>query len=376
MGVPQAATQVPLIDLSVGSEAVRDEVLSTMSELLQSGAFTNGPAVAEFERQFADYCETMHCIGLASGLDALRLALQALEIGAGDEVIVPAMTFVATWEAVTQVAATPVAVDISRLDYCLDFEAASAAISPRTRAVVAVHLYGQMADPHGLVSLAERAGVDVVEDACQAHGARRRGRVAGSVGRAGAFSFYPTKNLGAMGDAGALVTEDGELAARMRALREHGQPTKHEHRWVGWTSRLDTVQAAVLSAKLPHLDGWNEQRRAAAAWYEGSLAGVGDLVLPQDVSEGGHVWHVYVVQTADPTGLARHLRERGVATGRHYPVAPHLTEAYSSLGHRSGTFPVAESLASRGLSLPLFPGISEQQLDAVVSGVRSWFGRG
>ena len=376
MGSPEVVTRVPLVDLSPSSGAIRDQVLSSVSDILESGAFTNGPAVAEFERAFAGYCDTTHCVGVANGLDALRLALQALEVGPGDEVLVPAMTFIATWEAVSQVGAIPVPVDVSPFDYCLDVEAASAAVSSRTRAVLPVHLYGQMADPDALVSLGERDGVDVVEDACQAHGARRRGRVAGSVGRAGAFSFYPTKNLGAMGDGGALVTSDDDLAERVRALREHGQRAKHEHRWVGWTSRLDTIQAAVVAAKLPYLDALNEQRRAAASWYSEALAEVGDLVLPAVVEEGGHVWHVYVLQTDDPTGLGCHLRECGVDTGRHYPNPPHLTEAYAALGHLAGAFPVAEGLARRGISIPLFPGISERQLDAVVSSVVGWFARG
>jgi dTDP-4-amino-4,6-dideoxygalactose transaminase len=376
MAAPPVSARVPLVDLTSSSEVVRERVLTDVAATLESGAFTNGPAVAEFEDAFAEFCGVGHCVGVASGLDALRLALQALGVGPGDGVLVPAMTFVATWEAVSQVGATPVPVDVSSSDYCLDLDAVPAAISPRTRVVLPVHLYGQMADPQALLALGGRSGLDVLEDACQAHGASRGGRSAGSVGRAGAFSFYPTKNLGAVGDGGALVTSDAELAATVRALREHGQASKNEHRWIGWTSRLDTIQAAVLSAKLPYLRGWNEERRVAAGRYAEALTGVGDLVLPPDASEGGHAWHVYVVQTTDPVGLANHLRERGVDTGRHYPTPPHLTEAYQSLGYGPGDSPVAEGLACRGISLPLFPGIGEEQIAAVVSGVRGWFERG
>jgi dTDP-4-amino-4,6-dideoxygalactose transaminase len=375
MAPTKLADRVPFVDVASSLDPVREQALADIESVIDSGTFVNGPAVADFEDSFAEYCGAKHCVGLASGLDAVRLALQALEVGPGDEVIVPAMTFVATWEAVSQVGARPVPVDISPIDYGLDVAAAPEAASPRTRAIIPVYLYGLMMEPAPLLALAASTDAVIVEDACQAHGARRDGRMAGSIGRAGAFSFYPTKNLGAMGDAGALVTSDEELAARARALREHGQSAKYSHRWVGWTSRLDTIQAVALRRKLPLLDRWNEERRAAAAAYSEALAGVGDLVLPPGDGPA-HVWHVYVVQTADPAGLAAHLREHGVDTGRHYPEPPHLSEAYADLGYGPGSFPVAEQLARSCLSLPLFPGLSEAQLDAVVAAVRSWFARG
>jgi dTDP-4-amino-4,6-dideoxygalactose transaminase len=236
-----------------------------------------------------------------------------------------------------------------------------------------VHLYGQMADMRALRALAAQRRLTVLEDACQAHGAERQGLRAGSAGEVAAFSFYPGKNLGAAGDAGALVSNDGETAARVRALREHGQTAKYVHALEGWTARLDTIQALVLSHKLPLLDGWNEQRRAAAAFYEDGLDGVGDLRLPPVASGSDPVWHLYVVRTADPTALAIFLRERGIGTGRHYPDPVHLTEAYAHLGYRRGDFPVAEALSRECLSLPIFPGIDEAQLAAVVDGVRSYF---
>ena len=365
-------TAVPFLDLAPMHEPLKGAVLEEIGELFDSGAFTNGPAVARFEDAFAAYCGVEHCVGVASGLDALRLGLLALGLEPGDEVIVPATTFVATLEAVTQAGGIPVLADVSDTDYCLDSTAASAAAGARTRVLMPVHLYGQMADMRALGAVAERRRLTVLEDACQAHGAERDGLRAGSAGEAAAFSFYPGKNLGAAGDAGGFVSNDGDAASRVRALREHGQTAKYVHALEGWTARLDTIQALVLSHKLPLLDGWNEQRRAAAAVYADGLDGVGDLRLPP-LSAGSPVWHLYVVRTADPTALAIFLRERGIGTGRHYPDPVHLTEAYAHLGYRPGDFPVAEALSRECLSLPIFPGIAEAQLAAVVDGVRSYF---
>ena len=369
-------TRVPFLDLGPSHRDLAPSLLEDFAELIESGAFTNGPAVAEFEQAFAAYCGAAYCVGTASGLDALRLALIALELEPGDEVIVPASTFVATLEAVTQAGGTPVVADVGEDDYNLDPAAAEAAIGPRTRALLPVHLYGQLADLERLSALAEQHGLAVVEDACQAHGARRDGRAAGATGLAGAFSFYPAKNLGAMGDAGALVTSDEELAARARMLREHGQTRKYRHEAEGWTARLDTIQALVLLRKLPLLDGWNEQRRAAAAFYSEALAGVGDLRPPAVAAGSEPVWHLYVVRTATPESLAEHLAADGISTGRHYPEPPHLSPAYARLGHRLGSFPVSEALAAEGLSLPIFPGIETAQLEAVADSVRRYFGGG
>jgi dTDP-4-amino-4,6-dideoxygalactose transaminase len=265
----------------------------------------------------------------------------------------------------------PVPVDVSEADYCADADAVAAAITRRTRAIMPVHLYGQLANMRALQDVAARQGLAVVEDACQAHGAVRDGITAGAGGDAAAFSFYPGKNLGAFGDAGALTTDDGDLAQHVRALREHGQERKYEHDVVGWTARLDTMQALVLQQKLPLLDSWNAERRRVAAAYSDGLTGIGDLVLPR--GHGDHVWHLYVVRTAEPQRLAAFLAERGIGTGRHYPEPPHLTGAYSHLGHAAGAFPIAEGLARECLSLPIFPGMTDAQVAAVVESVQIWF---
>jgi dTDP-4-amino-4,6-dideoxygalactose transaminase len=374
--VSHTIQSVPFLDLGAVHADIADSIADDISAVIESSKFVNGPQVADFESAFAEYCGTDQCVGLASGLDALRLALTALGLGPGAEVVVPAMTFVATWEAVSQVGAVPVPVDVSEEDYALDVAAVEAALGPRTAAVMPVHLYGQMADVDTLAALCERHSVPLIEDAAQAHGASRSGRRAGASGRASAFSFYPGKNLGAMGDAGALVTDDAALAARVRALREHGQYRKYEHDEIGWTARLDTIQAAVLARKLPLLDGWNAERSSIAALYEHALAGVGDLLLPSVPAGSEPVWHLYVIRTADPVALADHLTADGIGTGRHYPEPPHLSRAYASLGYSKGAFPVAEALASECLSLPIFPGMTESQALRVADSVVSWFGRG
>lgn len=370
---PASNLHVPFLDLSASQAGLKGPLLADIERLLESGAFTNGPSVASFEDAFAAYCGTTHCVGLASGLDALRLGLSAAGLEDGDEVIVPAGTFLATVEAVTQAGGVPVLVDISEHDYCLDADAAFAAFSPRTHSVMPVHLYGQLADMGSVTRAARTHGVVVIEDACQAHGAERDGRRAGAAGDLAAFSFYPGKNLGAAGDAGALVTSDPGLAARVRSLREHGQTAKYVHAVLGWTARLDTIQALVLEHKLPLLDQWNEQRRDAARFYGDALAGVGDLVLPPIAPGSTPVWHLYVLRSGTRDRLAAFLRERGIATGLHYPDPVHLTDACAYLGHGAGSFPVAERLSRECLSLPMFPGISEAQLSSVVESVRAYF---
>ncbi|HZT14861.1 MAG TPA: DegT/DnrJ/EryC1/StrS family aminotransferase [Gaiellaceae bacterium] len=364
---------MPFVDLGCLHAELKEAILDELSELIDRGSFTGGPQVARFERAFAAYCGTAACVGVASGLDALRLALLAAGLEPGDEVIVPAMTFVATLEAVAQAGGTPVPVDVDPDDHTLDLAAVAAAIGPRTRFLLPVHLYGQMADVRGLRRLARERGLTLIEDACQAHGARRDGVRAGAAGLAAAFSFYPAKNLGAFGDAGAVVTDDPELAEDVRALREHGQRGKYRHELAGWTARLDTVQAVALLHKLPLLDGWNDERRAVAARYESLLEGVGDLRLPRVPAGSEPVWHLYVVRTADPDALAAHLARRGIQSGRHYPEPVHLAPAFRSLGHGPGSFPAAEALARENLSLPLFPGMREEQLERVAEAVEEHF---
>jgi dTDP-4-amino-4,6-dideoxygalactose transaminase len=354
---------------------VRSDVLDAVADLVDSGTFINGPQVAEFERQFATYCKMQYCVGVASGLDALRLALIACEVGPDDEVVVPAHTFIATFAAVTQAGGLPVVVDISEADYNMDVLAARDAITARTRVLLPVHLYGQMADVEALREIAASKSMLVVEDACQAHGSTRNGLRAGTIGVAAAFSFYPSKNLGAFGDAGAVVTGDPELASRIRSLREHGQTTKYHHEAIGWTARLDTLHALALLHKLPLLDSWNAARREAARHYSDALEGVGDLVLPPVAPGSEPVWHLYVVRTKTRDALREFLAARGIGTGQHYPELPHLSSAYRSLGYGTGSFPVAEALAGEGLSLPLFPGMSEAQLESVVGGITQFFRR-
>lgn len=371
-----AMVHVPFYDLRPSHEPIRRRILDALSELIDSNAYTNGPHVTAFEAAWASYCGSDNCVGLASGLDALRLALIAAGLEPRDEVIVPAQTFAATFEAVTQAGGTPVPVDISFDDYNIDPSAAAAAINPRTRFILPVDLYGQLCDAVALRTTAAGAGIELIEDACQAHGAARDGIRAGSVGRAGAFSFYPAKNLGAFGDAGALVTSDSRLANDVITLREHGQRAKYHHDREGFTARLDTIQALVLLQKLELIDEWTEMRRSIAEDYNRALAGVGDLVLPP-CPEGSHpVWHLYVVRTADPQRLGDFLASRGIGTGRHYPEPPHLSAAYARLGYTEGSFPLAEVLSREALSLPIFPGLAESQLEAVTKAIVDYFDGG
>ncbi|HLE99499.1 MAG TPA: DegT/DnrJ/EryC1/StrS family aminotransferase [Gaiellaceae bacterium] len=372
---PRACT-VPFVDLQPSNHVVRERILHRIGELIDRGDFTAGEAVAEFEQQFADYQRRRHCVGVASGTDALRLSLLASGLAPGGGVVVPASTFAATVEAVIQAGGAPILVDVDVDDYTIDVgQAGRAAAGDGATHVIPVHLYGQMADMRRLASLADAHGLQIVEDACQAHGARRDGWLAGSIGQAAAFSFYPSKNLGAMGDAGAIVTDDEELAARARSLRAHGERRKYYHEQIGYTARLDTLQAVVLIEKLPLLEEWNRQRRAAADFYARALSGLEPLHLPVEREGSESVWHLYVVLTADPEELAEHLRERGVQTGRHYPVPVHLAPAFRDLGFAPGDFPVAETLAREGLSLPLYPGITESQLEWVCEAVHDYFRR-
>lgn len=367
---------VPFVDLSSSTEAVRSGLLADVAELLDGGAFVNGPAVEAFEREFAAACGRRFGVGTASGLDALTIGLRALGLEAGDEVVVPAMTFVATFEAVVHARGRVVVVDVGEDDAGLDPAGAAAAVGPNTRFLLPVHLYGQMADMRALGSLAAKHGLTILEDACQAHGAERDGLGAGAAGAAAAFSFYPSKNLGAMGDAGALVLDDEDAASTARALREHGQTSAYHSARVGMTSRLDTLQALVLLRKLPLLERWNAERAQAASFYGEALQGVGDLRLPARVAGARHVWHVYQVRTREPEALGAYLAGRGIGTKRHYPEPPHLSAAFADLGHPAGSFPVAEAIARETLSLPLFPGITEEQLAAAVNAVVDFFARG
>lgn len=367
------SVRIPFVDLAPANDVVKRRVLDRIAKTIDDGSFTNGEAVAEFEQEFAEHVGRRHCVGVSSGLDALRLSLIASGLVSGSGVIVPASTFAATFAAVIQAGGNPVPVDITEADYNLDVQETEIAAARGATHVLPVHLYGQMADMRELSRVARSHGLQIVEDACQAHGARRDGLDVGDVGQAAAFSFYPAKNLGAMGDAGALVTDDGDVAARARALRVHGETRKYHHEYVGYTARLDTIQASVLLEKLPYLEEWNQQRRAAARLYAQALADLEGLRLPPEPGGSDSVWHLYVVRVSNPQRLAAFLAERGIQTGRHYPEALHLTPAYQALGFGPGDFPVAEALAREALSLPLYPGIGEARVTSVCDAVREYF---
>jgi dTDP-3-amino-3,4,6-trideoxy-alpha-D-glucose transaminase len=356
------ALGVPLTRLDNGDPALMSELLCAVERVARNASFILGKEVEEFEGDFAAYCGTPEAVGVSSGTDALALALTALGIGPGDEVIVPANSFIATAEAVSIAGATPRLVDVDPDTHLLTADIVERALGSRTACVIPVHLYGRTVDMDPLLALARRTSLAVVEDACQAHGALYRGQRVGSFGDAGCFSFYPAKNLGAWGDGGALVTRNSELARRVRLLRAHGESPRYHHRVRGSTARLDGVQAAVLRVKLAYLDQWNEGRREVAAALTSALADY-SLRTPLPPAEGeDHVFHQYVVQSNARDGLRDHLRARGVATGIHYPVPIHRSEAYADLGLGPGSLPSVEALAGRICSLPLSPSMTQEEI--------------
>jgi dTDP-4-amino-4,6-dideoxygalactose transaminase len=360
-------TKIPFLDLHAAHAPLRAEFDQAIAAVVDSGAFAGGPFVERFEAEFASYCEARHAIGVGNGTDALWFALLALGIGPGDEVITVPMSFMATAEAISYCGARPVFVDIDPRTYTMDPGAVDGAITSRTKAIIPVHLFGQTADMDSILEIARKRGLAVVEDAAQAHGAKYKGRAAGSMGDAGCFSFYPGKNLGAFGEAGAVVTNDAELRDRIRCLRDHGQSKKYHHSMIGWNGRMDGIQAAVLSVKLRHLDEANRRRRDNAALYSRLLDGVGGLVPPATASECEHVFHIYAVRIAGRDAVMKELAAQGIGTGIHYPVPIHLQPAYASLAYTAGAFPNAERCAAEFLSLPMFPELSEDQVSAVAA---------
>lgn len=362
-------TPVPFVDLKMQFNELRDEIVPRITQVMENATFILGPDVAQFEENFAAYVGAQHCVGVESGTAALQFALEALEIGAGDEVILPANTYIASALAVSAAGARPVFVDVDDA-YLIDSELLGAALTPRTKAIMPVHLYGQAVPMQPIMDFAHRHGLLIVEDAAQAHGARRDGRMAGSIGDAAAFSFYPGKNLGAYGDGGAIVTNDAGLADRLRLLRDFGQRKKYEHLIKGGNCRLDSIQAAVLDVKLHHLDAWNAARRRHAAAYDAALARIG-ITAPVRLSEEGHVYHLYVIEVENRDRIAAGLRERGIATGIHYPIPIHLQPAYAELGIGRGAFPRTEASAQRVLSLPMFPELTARQIDLVTDALES-----
>ncbi|HEX8284155.1 MAG TPA: DegT/DnrJ/EryC1/StrS family aminotransferase [Pyrinomonadaceae bacterium] len=356
---------VPFVDLQAQYRSIKAEVDAAIQRVLDTSAFVLGREVEAFERAFAEYVGARECVGVSNGTDALHLALLACGVGAGDEVVVPANTFFATPEAVSAAGATPVFVDCDPVTYNIDASKIEAAVTERTRAVIPVHLYGQPADLDAVEAVAKRHDLIVIEDAAQAHGARYKGKRVGALARAGCFSFYPGKNLGAYGEGGAVVTNDAEVARRLRLLRDHGSAVKYRHEIVGYNSRLEGIQAAVLSVKLKYLDEWNALRRQHAARYRemlGPLEDAGALTLPREAPYAEHVYHLFVVQTSARDSMQKFLSSASVQTSVHYPVPAHLQPAYAALGHREGDFPEAERQARRVLSLPMFAELTERQM--------------
>ena len=353
---------VPFVDLAAQYAALQDEVLAALREVCESGRYTLGPAVEAFEQDFAAYCQTSHCVAVNSGTSALHLALRCLGVGPGDEVITVPMTFVATAWAICYCGATPVFVDIHPETRTLNPARLEAAVTPRTKAIIPVHLYGRPADLDPILAIADAHGIPVVDDAAQAHGARYKGRRVGGLGRIGCFSFYPSKNLGAYGEGGAVVTNDPDVAAMARALRDHAQRQRYRHDSVGYNYRMAAFQGAILRVKLRRLDAWNAARRRHAAAYAGRLGGLDALTLPRERQGVEAVYHLYVVELDGRDAAAAHLNAAGIHTGLHYPVPVHRQPAFAHLNLSEGTLPVAERLARRCLSLPMFPELTDEQI--------------
>ena len=361
---------VPFLDVGAAYRELRAETDEAIARVLGHGWFILGDEVAAFEREFAAYVGARHCVGVANGLDALRLSLQAMGVRSGDEVIVPSMTFIATWLAVTQLGAVPVPVEPDEATFNIHPDGVRAAITERTRVIMPVHLYGQPADMDALLALGRERGIAVLEDAAQAHGARYRGRPVGSLGRAAAWSFYPAKNLGALGDGGAVTTNDDGLAAELRLLRNYGSAQKYVSEREGWNSRLDELQAAVLRVRLRRLDEWNALRARAAERYAELLSDVG-VELPRVPEWASPCWHLYVVRSRQRDALQEGLLRRGIGTGIHYPIPPHAQRAYARLGFAADAFPVASAMCRQVLSLPMGPHLDEQQQLRVAEAVAS-----
>ena len=365
-------SEIPFFDLHLQNARIRDEIDGELRRVVESGAFTGGPFVEGFEREFADFCGTTCAVGVSSGTVALWMCLRCMNIGAGDEVITAPNSFIATAEAISLTGATPVFVDIDESACNMDPEQLESAIGRKTKAIVPVHLFGQMANMERIMEVARSHGLLVIEDACQAHGAEYRGRLAGSIGNAACFSFYPSKNLGAYGDAGAIVTNSADLADRLKVFRNHGQREKNRHGVIGSNERMDGLQGAVLSVKLRHLEAWNEARRENARTYDDHLRSVTDVQVPAEAEYAKHVYHIYAIRYRNRDGLIEALADKGVRCGVHYPVPIHLQEAYRSLRKGRGSFPVAEKIARELVSLPMFPELRAPQIERVCEEIKAF----
>jgi dTDP-4-amino-4,6-dideoxygalactose transaminase len=358
--------RVPYVDLQAQYESIRTEVLTALEEICESSRFAQGPATSDFEARFAAYCGVDHCVSVNSGTSGLHLALRCLNIGPGDEVITVSMTFIATAWAISYVGATPVFVDIDPLRRTMDPDKLEAVITPRTKAIIPVHLYGMPAAMDRIMAVAERHALSVIEDAAQAHGAQYCGKRVGQFGKIACFSFYPSKNLGAYGEGGALITIDAGIAQRARSLRDHAQTQKYLHDEIGYNYRMDSFQAAVLSIKLKHLDDWNTARIERARYYT-ELLKHSSYKLPAHLSDSECVWHCYVIETPERDRVRSALQDAGIQTAVHYPVPVHLQKPYAHLSYRSGDLPVTEALCERCLSLPIYPELSKEKISRVAS---------
>jgi dTDP-4-amino-4,6-dideoxygalactose transaminase len=362
--------RVPFLDLKAQYETIKDEIDEAIQQVLDKTAFAGGPFVAQFEKEFAAFCGTKLCEGVGSGTDALWMALLALGVGRGDEVITVPDTFIATAEAISFCGAKPVFVDVDPLTYNMDPEKIEAAVTLRTKAIIPVHLFGQMADMDPILEIARRRKLFIIEDASQAHGAEYKGRKAGSIGDAGCFSFYPGKNLGAYGEAGAVVTDDEEMDKKIRMLRDHGQAKKYYHTHIGWNARMDGIQGAILSVKLRHLGKWTEARRYNARIYDELLQGVHGVVPPKEESYGKHAYHLYAIRVAERDWLISGLAEKEIFCGIHYPIPVHLLDAYKYMNLAEGSFPIAEKCAAEFVSLPMFPELTREQIEYVAGEIK------
>jgi dTDP-4-amino-4,6-dideoxygalactose transaminase len=367
-------TRIPYLDLKAVNAEIQSELDRAYAQVMASGWYILGKAVEAFEGAFADYLGVRHCVGVGNGLEALHMILRAYGIGPGDEVIVPSNTYIATWLAVTYAGATPIPVEPDPQSYNLDPNRIEASLTENTRAILPVHLYGQAADMSPIMAIASRRDLVVIEDAAQAHGAFDQGRRCGRLGHAAGFSFYPGKNLGALGDAGAVTTDDDSLAEKVRALRNYGSKKKYHNEVLGFNSRLDELQAAFLSVKLPHLDGWNDHRRQIAEVYTAAFRQISELTVPRTLEPESHVWHIYPLRCSQRDGLQAHLERAGIGTLIHYPIPPHLSEAYAFLGFTQGDFPIAETIAQTELSLPISPVMTMDEVEAVVGAILDYFG--
>lgn len=366
---------IPFVDLKRQYNSIKEEIDSAVRKTLDSSRFILGENVEAFERELAGYCGTRYAIGVASGTDALNLAIEALGIRQGDEVITVANSFIATADAISRVNAIPVLVDIEQDSYNIDTNQIKDKITHKTKAILPVHLYGQPSDMDRILEIAEKNDLKIIEDACQAHGTLYKGRKVGSFGNIACFSFYPSKNLGAYGDAGAVVTSDIELAEKIRALRDYGQTTKYHHEIIGHNSRLDEIQAAILRVKLKYLDQWNELRRSHAKKYDKLLGEICGIVTPSETDFARHVYHLYVIRHEKRDELKEWLNSKGVATGIHYPKPIHLQNAYKHLGYGEGSFPKTEKHSREVLSLPMFPELTEEEIETVVKLIDSFMKR-